>query len=156
MTRYEVVVMGSGLAGLTVALNLADQRKVAIVTKGEVLDGASNWAQGGIAAVLASDDSPQSHISDTLVAGAGLCDPDITRYVVEHGREAAHALGCVDAPPCFEMDDDPVSFVRLLRHASPPFPIEPYDSRAVKLASRRQGEGSWRPTGCAVPRLDLG
>ena len=92
MTRYEVVVMGSGLAGLTVALNLADQRKVAIVTKGEVLDGASNWAQGGIAAVLASDDSPQSHISDTLVAGAGLCDPDITRYVVEHGREAVEWL----------------------------------------------------------------
>ena len=92
MSRYEVVVLGSGLAGLTVALNLADQRKVAIVTKGEILDGASNWAQGGIAAVLASDDSPQSHISDTLVAGAGLCDPEITRYVVEHGREAVEWL----------------------------------------------------------------
>ena len=92
MTRYEVVILGSGLAGLTVALNLADHRKVAIVTKGEILDGASDWAQGGIAAVLASDDSPQSHISDTLVAGAGLCDPDITRYVVEHGREAVEWL----------------------------------------------------------------
>ena len=59
MSRYEVVILGSGLAGLTVALNLADHRKVAIVTKGEILDGASDWAQGGIAAVIASDDSPQ-------------------------------------------------------------------------------------------------
>jgi len=92
MTRFDVVVLGSGLAGLTVALNLADHRRVAIVTKGEILDGASNWAQGGIAAVLASDDSPQSHISDTLVAGAGMCDPEITRYVVEHGREAVEWL----------------------------------------------------------------
>jgi L-aspartate oxidase len=92
MIRFEVVVLGSGLAGLTVALNLADHRRVAIVTKGEILDGASNWAQGGIAAVLASDDSPQSHISDTLVAGAGMCDAEITRYVVEHGREAVEWL----------------------------------------------------------------
>ncbi len=92
MTNFEVVVLGSGLAGLTVALNLADQRKVAIVTKRELLDGASNWAQGGIAAVLASDDSPESHISDTQIAGAGLCNAEITRYAVEHGREAVEWL----------------------------------------------------------------
>ncbi|MGD2140763.1 MAG: L-aspartate oxidase [Burkholderiales bacterium] len=92
MTNFEVVVLGSGLAGLTVALNLADQRKIAIVTKGEMLDGASNWAQGGIAAVIAGDDSPQSHISDTLIAGAGLCNPEITAYAVEHGREAVQWL----------------------------------------------------------------
>jgi len=88
MKTFEVAVLGSGLAGLTVALNLADQCKVAVVTKRELLDGASNWAQGGIAAVLASDDSPDSHISDTEIAGAGLCDPEITRYTVEHGKEA--------------------------------------------------------------------
>ena len=92
MTDFEVVVLGSGLAGLTVALNLADHRKIAIVTKRELLDGASNWAQGGIAAVLASDDSPESHISDTKIAGAGLCDAEITRYAVERGREAVEWL----------------------------------------------------------------
>jgi len=92
MKNFEVAVLGSGLAGLTVALNLADHRKVAIVTKRELLDGASNWAQGGIAAVLASDDSPDSHISDTQIAGAGLCNPEITRYAVEHGREAIEWL----------------------------------------------------------------
>jgi L-aspartate oxidase len=92
MTDFEVVVLGSGLAGLTVALNLADHRKIAIVTKRELLDGASNWAQGGIAAVLASEDSPESHISDTQIAGAGLCDAEITRYAVERGREAVEWL----------------------------------------------------------------
>jgi len=92
MINFEVAVIGSGLAGLTVALNLAEQRQVAIVTKNELLDGASDWAQGGIAAVLASDDSLDSHVSDTEIAGAGLCKPQTTRYVVEHGREAIEWL----------------------------------------------------------------
>ncbi len=88
MVHFEVAIVGSGLAGLSTALNIAEHRRVAILTKRELLDGASNWAQGGIAAVLAKDDSPGSHIHDTEVAGAGLCSPEITRYVVENGREA--------------------------------------------------------------------
>jgi L-aspartate oxidase len=80
MTRFNVAIVGSGLAGLTVALNLADRKKVGIVTKREFLDGASNWAQGGIAAVLAKEDSPEDHIRDTEIAGAGLCNAEITRY----------------------------------------------------------------------------
>jgi L-aspartate oxidase len=92
MINFEVAIIGSGLAGLTIALNLAQQRQVAIVTKNELLDGASDWAQGGIAAVLASDDSLDSHVSDTEIAGAGLCNPLTTRFVVEHGREAIEWL----------------------------------------------------------------
>src|SRR5258708_5167769 len=92
MKRFDVAIVGSGLAGLTVALHLAEHRKVGIFTKREFLDGASNWAQGGIAAVLAKDDSPADHIHDTEIAGAGLCDPAITRYVVEHGRQAIEWL----------------------------------------------------------------
>ncbi len=92
MTRFDVAIVGSGLAGLTVALNLADRKKVGIITKREFLDGASNWAQGGIAAVLAKDDSPEDHIRDTEIAGAGLCNADVTRYVVERGREAIEWL----------------------------------------------------------------
>ncbi|NBR27047.1 MAG: FAD-dependent oxidoreductase, partial [Betaproteobacteria bacterium] len=88
--RFDVLIIGSGLAGLTLALHLAASRKVGLVTKKELLDGASNWAQGGIAAVLAGDDTTESHVRDTLVAGAGLCDEAITRFVVERGRE------CVD------------------------------------------------------------
>jgi L-aspartate oxidase len=90
--KFDVVIVGSGLAGLSVALHLAQTRTVAIISKRELLDGASNWAQGGIAAVLDSGDSHDQHIADTLVAGAGLCDEAATRYIVEHGREAIEWL----------------------------------------------------------------
>jgi L-aspartate oxidase len=90
--KYDVVIVGSGLAGLSVALHLAQTRKVAIISKRALLDGASNWAQGGIAAVLDSGDSHDQHIADTLVAGAGLCDEAATRFIVEHGREAIEWL----------------------------------------------------------------
>jgi L-aspartate oxidase len=90
--KYDVVIVGSGLAGLSVALHLAQTRKVAIISKRELLDGASNWAQGGIAAVLDSGDSHDQHIADTLVAGADLCDEAATRFIVEHGREAIEWL----------------------------------------------------------------
>ncbi len=86
--KFDVAIVGSGLAGLSVALHLARTRKVAIISKRALLDGASNWAQGGIAAVLDSGDSHDQHIADTLVAGGGLCDEAATRYIVEHGREA--------------------------------------------------------------------
>jgi len=87
MTQFDVIIIGSGLAGLTVALNLAGHKKVAVITKKALIDGSSDWAQGGIAAVLADDDSVEAHIRDTLSAGAGLCDEKVTRFVVEHGRE---------------------------------------------------------------------
>jgi L-aspartate oxidase len=93
MARYfEVLIIGTGLAGLTLALNLADRRQIGLITKKRLLDGASSWAQGGIAAVLADDDSAASHVRDTLNAGAGLCDEEITRYVVERGRSAIEWL----------------------------------------------------------------
>ena len=90
--KFDVAIVGSGLAGLSVALHLAQTHTVAIISKRALLDGASNWAQGGIAAVLDSGDSFQEHINDTLVAGAGLCDEAATRYIVEHGREAIEWL----------------------------------------------------------------
>ena len=90
--KFDVAIVGSGLAGLSVALHLAQTRTVAIISKRALLDGASNWAQGGIAAVLDSGDSHEQHIDDTLIAGAGLCDEAATRYIVEHGREAIEWL----------------------------------------------------------------
>lgn len=90
--RFDVLIIGSGLAGLTLALHLAEQRKVGLITKKQLLDGASRWAQGGIAAVLAGDDTADSHIRDTQVAGAGLCDEAVTRYVIERGRECIEWL----------------------------------------------------------------
>ncbi len=90
--KFDVAIVGSGLAGLSVALHLAQTRKVAIISKRALLDGASNWAQGGIAAVLDSSDSHDQHITDTLVAGAGLCEEAATRYIVENGRAAIEWL----------------------------------------------------------------
>ncbi len=90
--RFDVLIIGSGLAGLSLALKLADERKVAVITKKSLLDGASAWAQGGIATVLSHDDSLAEHIKDTLIAGAGLCDPEATRFVVEHARTAINWL----------------------------------------------------------------
>jgi L-aspartate oxidase len=89
-TRYDVLIIGSGLAGFTLALHLAGHRKVGLVTKKQLRDAASSWAQGGIAAVLGREDTVESHIRDTQIAGAGLCDDEVTRYVAERGR------GCVD------------------------------------------------------------
>ncbi|HEY5801809.1 MAG TPA: L-aspartate oxidase [Burkholderiaceae bacterium] len=86
--KFDVAIVGSGLAGLSVALHLAATRKVAIISKRALQDGASAWAQGGIAAVLDSGDSVDQHIADTLIAGAGLCDEAATRYIVEHSRAA--------------------------------------------------------------------
>jgi len=90
--KFDVAIIGSGLAGLSVALHLAKSRKVAVIAKRSLLDGSSNWAQGGIAAVLDSGDSFEQHVADTLVAGAGLCDEAATRFIVEHGREAIEWL----------------------------------------------------------------
>ncbi|HEX5464975.1 MAG TPA: L-aspartate oxidase [Burkholderiales bacterium] len=90
--RFDVAIIGSGLAGLTLALHLADTRKVGLITKKKLLDGASDWAQGGIAAVLSASDTVTSHVRDTLIAGAGLCDEAATRNVVEHGQECVRWL----------------------------------------------------------------
>ena len=92
MQQFDVLIIGSGLAGLTLALQLAPHKKVCLITKRELSDSASSWAQGGIAAVLTDEDSLEAHIQDTLVAGAGLCDPEVTRHVVTHGRAAVEWL----------------------------------------------------------------
>ncbi len=88
MLQFDTLIIGSGLAGLTLALKLADHHRVGLITKKALLDGASDWAQGGIAAVLSDKDTPEAHAQDTLIAGAGLCDETATRFVVDHGKQA--------------------------------------------------------------------
>ena len=89
----DVIVVGSGVAGLTAALHARRTgRRVLLITKGQVEEGSTRWAQGGIAAALAEDDSPGDHLHDTLVAGAGLCDVDAVTALVNEGPEAVRAL----------------------------------------------------------------
>jgi L-aspartate oxidase len=90
--RFDVLVIGSGIAGLFYALRVAEHASVAVVTKKRAADSATNWAQGGIAAVLAGDDSFEHHVQDTLGAGAGLCREDVVRHVVERGPAMIEAL----------------------------------------------------------------
>ncbi len=83
----DFLVIGSGIAGLSYALRCAELGTVVVVTKKKDVDTATNLAQGGIAAVLEKDDSVDSHVEDTLLSGAGLCDEKIVRMVVEGGPE---------------------------------------------------------------------
>jgi L-aspartate oxidase len=89
---YDILVIGSGAAGLTLALKTADFAKVAVISKGELSQGATFWAQGGIAAVLDDDDSIDAHIADTLDAGAGLCHKDMVSHVVGNSSECVKWL----------------------------------------------------------------
>ena len=91
-TRFDVIVIGSGAAGLTLALRAADHCSVAVLSKGDLHQGATFYAQGGIAAVLDDTDSTESHASDTYVAGANLGDPEIIRYIVEGSAKAVEWL----------------------------------------------------------------
>lgn len=90
--QYDVLVIGSGAAGLTLALNLPTTLRIAILSKGDLANGSTYWAQGGVAAVLDTTDTVESHVADTLVAGAGLCSEDAVRFTVEHSREAIQWL----------------------------------------------------------------
>ena len=89
---YDVLIIGSGAAGLAVALQLDSNLRVALISKASLQGGASWLAQGGIAAVFDKNDSSEAHIADTLVAGAGLCHEDAVRFVVENGPDSVKWL----------------------------------------------------------------
>jgi L-aspartate oxidase len=89
---FDVIIIGSGLAGLSAAMHLAPTHRVAVITKNVLGDGSSAWAQGGIAAVMGEGDTFQSHVEDTLVAGAGLCDLGATQFTIEGAPDAVRWL----------------------------------------------------------------
>jgi L-aspartate oxidase len=101
----DVVVVGSGVAGLTAALRCAAAgRKTVVVTKARLDDGSTRWAQGGIAAALGEGDTPEQHLDDTLVAGAGLCDEQAVRMLVTEGPDAVRRL--IDSGAQFDTSDE--------------------------------------------------
>ncbi|KRE60895.1 L-aspartate oxidase [Nostocoides sp. Soil756] len=103
-TTADVVVVGSGIAGLTCALRLRERvDRVLLVTKTVLSAGSTAWAQGGIAAALHPEDTPQEHLDDTLVAGAGLCDVEAVRALVTEGPDRVRELVALGAH--FDLDD---------------------------------------------------
>jgi L-aspartate oxidase len=103
-TDTDVVVVGSGVAGLTAALRAhAAGLRVLVVTKALLDDGSTRWAQGGVAAALGEGDTPEQHLSDTLIAGAGLCDEAAVRTLVTEGPDAVRRLIATGA--AFDTDE---------------------------------------------------
>ncbi len=94
----DVLVVGSGAAGLTAALNLSTERDVLVLSKGGISDTSTAWAQGGIAAVLDEGDTFEAHIEDTMVAGAGLNDRRVVEFVVEQAPAAIERLAALGVP----------------------------------------------------------
>jgi L-aspartate oxidase len=119
---YDVLIIGSGGAGLGLALKLADRARVAVLSKSSLTDASTYFAQGGISAVLDAHDSIESHIEDTLIAGAGLCDLGIVRLTVEHGKQ------CID----------------WLRRQGVPFTEERTETGQTQLHLHREGGHSHR------------
>lgn len=85
--RHDVLILGSGAAGLSLALRLRSDISVAVISKRDLREGSTLYAQGGISAVLDAQDSVASHVADTLEAGAGLCEPTVVQHIVERGPD---------------------------------------------------------------------
>lgn len=88
----DVLIIGSGAAGLSLALRLADQHQVIVLSKGPVTEGSTFYAQGGIAAVFDETDSIDSHVEDTLIAGGGICDRHAVEFVASNARSCVQWL----------------------------------------------------------------
>ncbi len=116
MQHFDVLIIGSGLAGQSAALRLAEHCRVVLVSKRSLEDSASGWAQGGIAAVLDSSDSIESHVKDTLIAGAWLNDEAATRFVVENAQQAIQWLINQGVP--FTKDDSGYHLTREGGHSA--------------------------------------
>jgi L-aspartate oxidase len=115
--KFDVIVVGSGAAGLYGALCLPDNLTVALVTKDELNTGASDWAQGGIAAAISLEDSPQLHLEDTLKAGAGLCDRHAVQFLVDQAASSIKSL--VEMGVAFDRHQSQLAMTLEAAHSRP-------------------------------------
>ena len=105
---FDVLIIGSGAAGLTLGLSLPDHLTAAIVSKDSLDAGSTRWAQGGVAAVLDEEDTVEAHVNDTLIAGAGLCHEPSVRHTIEHSTAAIQWL--IDLGVPFDQGENGESF----------------------------------------------
>jgi L-aspartate oxidase len=110
MINYDVLIIGSGAAGLTAAISLAEKHRVLVLAKGDMAQGSTAWAQGGIAAVLDAGDTFEDHIRDTMVAGAGLNRMDTVEFVIENAPQSIGRL--IDMGVPFNKEADTLHLTR--------------------------------------------
>jgi L-aspartate oxidase len=116
-SQFDVVVVGSGAAGLYAALCLPESYRVGLITKDKLKTGASDWAQGGIAAAIAPDDSSKLHFEDTLKAGAGLCIPEAVQFLVDNAAAAIASL--VEMGVAFDRHHNELAMTLEAAHSRP-------------------------------------
>ena len=145
LIQTDALIIGSGAAGLTAALELADKLNVLIISKETLVDSSTWYAQGGIAAVLAKEDTTESHIKDTLIAGDGLCDEKAVRFCIENGKSAIDWL--INSGVTFTKNDTTNDFHltqegghshRRIIHAADATGKEVSDSLAAKVLKNKK------------------
>jgi L-aspartate oxidase len=147
---YDLLVLGSGIAGLTTALHAARTgMSVLVLTKGELPHSATRYAQGGVAAALAPPDSPDLHLADTLVAGAGLCDTDAVRVLVNEGPARVRELAALGAVFDTDLRDDGERELLLAREGGHSL------ARVVHAGGDRTGWEIERALVAALERADV-
>jgi len=146
---FDALIVGAGAAGLYAALCLPESWRVAIASKSDLKIGASDWAQGGIAAALHPDDSPHLHFNDTLRAGAGLCDPAAVRFLVERAAGSIERLLHLGVE--FDRHDSALATTLEAAHSRPRV-LHAADTTGRAIVATLTERALARPNICAIPR----